>query len=83
MKKSTKKSVIERPQVLRSIKYAESNLDAIRNSVKAAKVAHRKMQVSPVCANALLSHVVDILERAGIEDFTSLPAWTCAVSKHG
>ena len=83
MKKPTKKSVIERPQVLRSIKYAQSNLDAIRNSVKEAKAAHRKMQVSHVYANALISHVVDVLERAGIEDFTSLPAWECAVSKHG
>ena len=81
--KNSKKSVIERPQILRSIKYAKDNLNAIRSSVKAAKIAHRKMQVSPVYANALLSHVVDILERVGVEDITSLPAWECVVRKHG
>ena len=83
MKNSKKKSVIERPQVLRSIKYAKCSLDVIRSSVKAAKAAHRKMQVSPVYANALLSHVVDVLERAGVEDITSLPAWERVVCKHG
>ncbi len=83
MKNSKKSAVIERPQVLRSIEYAEFNLDAIRRYVKAAKAAHRKIQAPPVYANALLSHVVDILERAGVEDFASLPAWECAVRKHG
>jgi len=82
MKKNSKKSVIERPQVLRSIKYAEYNLDAIRNYAKAAKVAHRKIQAPSVYANALIAHVVDILERGGV-DFKELPAWECAVRKHG
>lgn len=80
--KNSKKSVIERPQALRSIKYAEYNLDAIRNYVRAAKAAHRKIQAPSVYANALISHVVDILERGGV-DFKELPAWECAVRKHG
>ena len=82
MKKPIKKSVIERPQVLRSIKYAEFNLDAIRRYAKAAKDAHRKIQAPPVYANALIAHVVDVLERGGV-DFKELPAWERAVRMHG
>ena len=84
MKKPTKKSsVMRRSSVTRSIKYASEILNLIGKDVKADKAAHRKVHVNAINANALVAHVVDILERGGVEGITSLPAWERAVRLHG
>ena len=84
MKKPTKKSSFTmRSSVTRSIRYAGEILKLIDEGVKADKAAHRKVHVDAINANALIAHVVELLERGGVEGFTSLPAWERAVRVHG
>lgn len=67
--KNTKKN---RPSAARSIEYARVNLRSIAEQAAKCRAAHRKIEISPVYANAALAHVADALD--GNVDWSELPA---------
>lgn len=76
--KNTKKN---RPGAARSIEHAIANLQSIARQVADCKTAHKKIEIGPGDANALLTHVADVLD--GNVDWNMLPAATWIAEKTG
>lgn len=76
--KNTKKS---RPGAARSVEYAIAILQSIAKQIANCKTAHRKIEIGAGDANAVLTHVADVLD--GNVDWSMLPAATWIAEKTG
>ena len=77
--KNTKNMKKNRPSAARSIEYAYANLRSIAKQVAECRATHRKIEISQVYANAILAHIVEVLD--GNVDWSELPAAQLIVEK--
>ena len=70
--KNTKKD--RRPPALCSVEYAIAILQSIAKQIANCKTAHRKIEIGAGDANALLTHVADVLDDN--VDWNMIPAAT-------
>ena len=75
--KNTKK----RPGAARSVEHAIAILQSIAKQIANCKTAHRKIEIGAGDANAVLTHVADVLD--GNVDWNMLPAATWIAEKTG
>ena len=75
--KNTKKD--RRPPALCSVEHAIANLQDIARQIADCKTAHKKIEISVGDANAVLTHVADVLD--GNVDWSMLPAATWIAEK--
>ena len=76
--KNTKKN---RPGAARSVEHAIAILHSIARQIADCKTVHRKIEIGAGDANAVLTHVVDVLD--GNVDWSMLPAATWIAEKKG
>ena len=75
--KNTKKD--RRPPALCSVEHAIANLQSIARQIADCKTAHKKIEIGAGDANAVLTHVADVLD--GNVDWSMLPAATWIAEK--
>ena len=75
--KNTKK--VGRPPALCSVEHAIAILHSIARQIVDCKTAHRKIEIGAGDANAVLTHVADVLD--GNVDWSMLPAATWIAEK--
>ena len=76
--KNTKKD--QRPPALRSVEHAIAILQSIAKQIANCKTAHRKIEIGAGDANAVLTHVADVLLDGNV-DWNMLPAATWIAEK--
>ena len=77
--KNTRNTKKRRPSVARSVEYAIANLRSVAEQAAECRAAHRKIEISQVYANAILAHIVEVLD--GNVDWSKLPAAQLIVEK--
>lgn len=81
MKKQTRKP--NRAEAIsQRLKWIKAEAAAVESGVRRDRAAHRRAHVNGICANALLAHVCDVIEFAGI-DYGELSAAGALAEKMG